>query len=337
MGAFSRVDGAREATVAIDVGKLPRFDELPATPGAAGVRSAWGVFGKDDEIGTWNLVTPEKTAEGARCVKKGRVFSLNLPLDEPARPLYWFRGAMRRTMFDCSGGLRVSYDEHIDNFCPQSSSQWDGHRHVCHPVGGFYNGVTHEQVLAPGSTVLGIQNMAQRGIATRGVLLDVARFLEREGRPIEPRSATTIDAATLEGCRRAQGVEVRPGDVLLFRTGWLGWLRAAGPQVNTELAEHLVCPGLLAGEEMARYLWDMHIAAIATDAIAVETWPLDMSRGFFHIQLITYFGMNLGELWDLDALAADCAEDGAYEFLLTSAPLNVPGGVGSPPNALAVK
>jgi hypothetical protein len=56
-----------------------------------------------------------------------------------------------------------------------------------------------------------------------------------------------------------------------------------------------------------------------------------------HFRLIPLLGMPIGELWWLDDLAADCAEDGVYEFFFTSAPLNVPGGVGSPPNALAIK
>lgn len=48
------------------------------------------------------------------------------------------------------------------------------------------------------------------------------------------------------------------------------------------------------------------------------------------------FGLNIGELWDLKALGAHCKKVGRYEFLLTSIPLNVPGSVGSPPNALAL-
>jgi hypothetical protein len=48
------------------------------------------------------------------------------------------------------------------------------------------------------------------------------------------------------------------------------------------------------------------------------------------------FGMSIGELWDLKALSAHCKKTGRYSFLLTSAPLNIPGLVGSPPNALAI-
>jgi hypothetical protein len=321
-----------------DIDNLPSFDRLPVRPGAP-AGSAWGLFGDEDELGTWNLATPAKTLEAARLVKKGAVFSLNAPLDELSRPLFWFRGAPRRTMFDCSNGMRLSYDEYLDNFCPQASTQWDGHRHVCHPAFGFYNGFSHERVLAEGSTTLGIQNLAERGVATRGVLLDVGRYMEQQGEPIDQHSSHTIDVATLEACRTAQGVEIRTGDVLVFRVGWLGWLRQQSAATQAELAEHLVVPGLLSGQEMAAYLWNLHIAALATDAIAVEAWPpvVTPDRGFLHINLITYFGMNLGEMWDIDALAADCAADGVYEFMLTSAPLNIRGGVGSPPNALALK
>ncbi len=326
--------------MAIDVSKLPSFAQLPVRQGAP-PGSAWGVFGDDDELGTWNLVPPATTAAAATLVRKGAVFLLNLPLDTmPARPLFWFRGNPRHTIFDCSGGVRVSYDEYLDGFCPQSSSQWDGHRHVAHPAFGFYNGFKHEDVIREGSTTLGIQNLANRGIATRRVLLDVARYLEQQGQTLDQRTPWTIDVATLEACRKAQGVELRPGDRLLFRTGWLGWLRAQAASVHLELAEELQAPGLLAGNEMAAYIWDNHVAAVATDTIAVESWPpafADPERGFFHIQLITYFRMNLGELWDVDALAADCAADGVYEFMFTSAPLNITGGVGSPPNALAIK
>jgi hypothetical protein len=82
--------------------------------------------------------------------------------------------------------------------------------------------------------------------------------------------------------------------------------------------------------------------AIASDTFSVEVWPPDFSPeafpfGFLHRVLIGQFGMALGELWWLDDLADDCAQDGIYECLLTSAPLNAKGGIGSPPNALAIK
>ena len=108
--------------------------------------------------------------------------------------------------------------------------------------------------------------------------------------------------------------------------------------MSGEAMVHLRAPGIGPDEEMAAYLWDLHIAAVAGDNPSLEAWPPGPeSGGFLHFRLIPLLGMNIGELWYLEDLAADCAQDGVYEFMLTSAPLNVPGGVGSPPNALAIK
>jgi hypothetical protein len=88
---------------------------------------------------------------------------------------------------------------------------------------------------------------------------------------------------------------------------------------------------------MAAYLWDHHIAAVAADNPALEAWPPRAETGgFLHERLIPLLGMPIGELWQLGQLAEACLTEGRYEFFLTSAPLNVPGGVGSPPNALAM-
>jgi hypothetical protein len=80
------------------------------------------------------------------------------------------------------------------------------------------------------------------------------------------------------------------------------------------------------------------VVAVATDNPTFESWPRQMVVGdYLHFELLALLGMPIGELFDLDALAADCARDGRYEFLFTSAPLNKTGGIGSPPNALAIK
>jgi hypothetical protein len=98
-------------------------------------------------------------------------------------------------------------------------------------------------------------------------------------------------------------------------------------------------------------LWDLHIAAVAADNPALEVWPpgalrstpdntapaMDSPETFVHRSLLPLLGLPIGELWDLDRLAQDCAGDGVYSFLLTSAPLNLQSGVASPPNALAIK
>jgi len=316
--------------------ELPSYDQLPVKKGAP-PGSAWGLWGDDDELGCLNLLTPERAAVAAGLVGRGAVFPLNLRIDRPDPPLYG-RGAVRHTITGEGGDGR---DDYLDNFWPQASSQWDSLRHVRHPEYGWYNGVSDDEIVAGDGGKLGIDTMARRGIAGRGVLLDVARHFASQGRWLDYLAPEIITPDDLEACSRAQGVEVRTGDVLLVRTGWLAWYRnEATPEVREAISDRgrLKAPGLGPAEEMAAWLWDHHVAAVAADNPALEVWPPKLETGdFMHWRLIPLLGMPIGELWDLDALAVDCAKDGAYEFLFTSAPLNVPGGVGSPPNAMAIK
>ena len=110
-------------------------------------------------------------------------------------------------------------------------------------------------------------------------------------------------------------------------------------QERTELATRgrPGSPGL-SGEDVPAFLWDHRIAAVAADNLTVEAARPGGGAGLpLHEALIARLGMPLGELWRLGPLAADCAGDGVFEALITSAPLNVAGGAGSPANALALK
>ena len=315
---------------------LPSYSELPVKPGAP-QGSAWGIFGDDDQLGCLNLLTPERVIAGAKLVRRGAVFPLNLSIDQPNPPLFG-RGAPRVEFVTGE----VHRDDYLDNFWPQASSQWDSLRHILHPRDGFYNGVKANEVVAGGGK-LGIENIARRGIAGRGVLLDVARHLEKARTPLDYTTATVITKDMLSDCARDQGLAIETGDIMIIRTGWLSWyLNEATAEQKQELAgdpmTNLRFPGIGPDEEMASYLWNLHIAAVAADNPALEAWPPGPeSGGFLHFRLIPLLGMNIGEFWYLEDLAADCAQDGVYEFMFTSAPLNVPGGVGSPPNALAIK
>jgi kynurenine formamidase len=313
---------------------LPCFRDLPVSPGAP-AGSAWGLWGPEDQLGTLNLVTAERIAAAAKLVRKGALFPLNLSVDQPDPPLYG-RGKVRQNIVGEGGNGR---DDFLDNFWPQASSQWDSLRHIRHPDDGWYNGVADSEIMAGGGK-LGIENMARRGIAGRGVLLDLERYLASAGRALDYTASTLITPEDLDACRRSHGVEIQEGDILLVHTGWLRWYDAQPPATRAALADRalLKAPGLGPAMEMAEYLWDLHIAAVAADNPALEAWPPDPATGgFMHWKLIPHFGMPIGELWWLAGLADDCAADGTYEFLFTSAPLNVPGGVGSPPNALAIK
>jgi kynurenine formamidase len=96
--------------------------------------------------------------------------------------------------------------------------------------------------------------------------------------------------------------------------------------------------GVEASREMVAWLWNNRVAAIGTDCPAVEPFPFEFSdEGALHYRALPLLGLPLGELFVLAPLADDCARDGRYEFMLVSAPLNVEGGIASPPNAVAIK
>ena len=317
--------------------RLPDYDDLP--PAARGGRSAWGLFGPEDSVGLLSLQTPDRVAAAGRLIRNGEVYSLNAPVNVPEPPLFR-RGVVRHTLI--TNESRAFFDDKLDNYYPQGSSQWDSLAHVAYGADQFYNGVTAEDVTVRARNTIG--HWAERGIAGRAVLIDIDAALGGAGVGFDPASPRAITAGELDAVRAAAGVEWQPGDVLALHTGFLGWHVRQDASVRGALAERggLRNIGLAHDEEMARYLWNAHVAAVVADNPSVEVWPSDPSDeafpfGDLHRMLIGQFGMALGELWWLEDLALSCRRDGRYEVFLTAAPINVPGGVGSPANALAFK
>ena len=262
---------------------------------------------------------------------------MNLPINIPDPPLFT-RGKHNHTV-KLFPNADFVLDDYLDNFYPQASSQWDALAHVKHPVHGAYNGIPDAQMTGRGGMRLGIDNLARRGIAGRGVLADVARYYDRVGKSIDFTKASSIPLADVQATLKAQRVALRTGDILLIRIGWTKFYLSASAEVKAELAKETVTPGIEASSHTARWLWDNHLAAVASDSPALEALPKPAGEEteFLHFHMLAFFGMPIGEMWNLEGLADDCAADGRYNFFLTSAPLNVPGGVGSPPNALAIK
>jgi kynurenine formamidase len=284
------------------------------------------------ELGTLELATPELVAASARLIRTGESFGLSLPLDEPDPPLF----GRERLRHEIYRPARHSNDDYLERFFLQSSSQWDGLRHVRCREYGFFGGVDPGETFTPGAGPLGIDRWARRGIVGRGVLLDVARHFAALDRPFDPLTDTEITAQDLEDTAARQGVEVRQGDILCIRTGWIDAYRPATLARRTALGETPTFAGLRADEATARRLWDWHVAALATDNPAVEVVPGDVAVGSLHRRLIPCLGFALGELLDYSALSARCAEEERWEFFFTAVPLHVPGGVGSPANAIAL-
>lgn len=309
-----------------------RYDDLPPAP--HGGRSAWGVFGADDQLGTLNHQTPHRVAAAARLVRHGLVFALNAPVDAFGHE-HWGRRLMRRESVHEDGG--IFFDDLLQDFGPQGSSQWDALGHVAYAPDAFYNGASEEDVASGRRN--GIDQVARRGIAGRGVLLDMVRTAELSGRPYDPMTTVAFGVRELEEALEHSGTDLGPGDLLLMRTGYGPAFAALTTDERT--ARPLVGPGLAHEEDVVRWLWDRQISALASDNLAIEAWPIDLGPdafpfGALHHMLIGQLGMTLGELWDLEALAEHCSTSGCYEMLVVSAPLNVPGGHGSPANALAL-
>ncbi len=309
----------------------PEYDELPLIEEIA-ARHAWGVFGPDDELGRLNLLTPDTVRHATTGVSRGDVFNVCLPLDLPNPAWGGKRRPYQHFVFPST---RNSQDDYLDSFYLQGSTQWDGFRHIRAREFGFWGGVTEGADQNGGR--LGIQRWAEHGIVGRGVLVDVERYLLTQGQRLEPETGTAISVHDLEATLASERVSLRLGDVLLLRTGYIEAYLAGSPADRVRYSEGRAFPGLDAGEEMARFLWNSGVAAIAADNPAVEALPGDPANGSLHRRLIPLLGFALGELFNFSQLALDSAADGIYTSLFVAVPLNLPGGVGSPANAVAIK
>jgi kynurenine formamidase len=320
----------------IDFNKIPKFSQLPVKPGAP-PDSNWGVFGDDDEVGCVNFLTEDGIIEAAKLVRKGKVFRLDTPVNYASPPLF-NREPVQHTKKSFESLGLLGFDDVLDQYNTQEGSQWDGLGHVGNlKAQAFYNDVTNDQI--KGSNKLGIHNWADRFVG-KGVLVDAFRYRAEKGKPLNPLTDERYSLDDLKQALAAQSTELRPGSILLVRTGWMPAYLGATPEQKRKMAplEDLKACGIDDSREMVEWLWDSRVAAIGTDCPAVEPWPWDFRQnGALHYRTLSLLGLPLGEQFNLEKLAADCAADKRYEFMLVSVPLHLVGGIASPPNAVAIK
>lgn len=317
---------------------MNRADPESAIAEAAATCSNWGRWGADDVLGTLNFLTEDKRRTAAALIRKGASFSLSQRFDMDGPQKGWRRRTnpvhtMLDTGTDAAAGLQgfphgIGGADDVISMPLQCSTQWDGLGHIF-DHGRAWNGRdAATTVTSAGDLVTGIEHMAAH-VAGRGVLLDVGGVIGDGELP----DGFAITEAHLVTTAEAHGVGVGPGDIVLVRTGQLvrarrdGWGDYAGGPA----------PGL--SFTTAPWLHRTEIAAIATDTWGFEVRPNEFDDAFqpLHQVVIPHIGLLVGEMWDLDALAADCAADGVHEFWLTAAPLPITGAVGSPVNPVAVK
>ena len=315
-----------------------RVDASGKVVGAApGTPNNWGRFGDDDQLGLANLFTPERVAAAARLIRTGKRFSLALPIGPRtpggyrAEPAHLYRFAAGDGVLGGGrGGAAYQVSDDYVFMALQASTQVDGFGHV---GGGdtLYNGFWAGLVTASaGARRLGIHQLAG-GLVGRAVLLDIARRAGVEhlapGFPVGPDE--------LDGAARAQHVAIEAGDIVLVRTGHIGWklsLDADDPNVSRRDE-----PGI--STRAIPWLHEHDVAMIATDTAACSVVPPEAGDEFltWHVAALRDLGLLVGELFDLDELAADCASDGVYEGFFVAAPMPIVGASGSPLNPILMK
>jgi hypothetical protein len=314
-----------------DVAVGPRYDDLPPQPSST-IPQSWDVFGKDCDLGTVSRITDEVVLAAVSAVHTGQRVNLCLPVTLPDPPLFG-RPAIRHTIRKGEYG----WDDELDGFNLQGSTQWDGLRHIRGRTDGFYGGWQGDTDAEPER--LGVQGWAGRGIVSRGILADITGLDGWAGK--DPFAGDAVPVDDVLAALDRVGVTPRPGDVLCVRTGWTDrYLRLTAAE-RQELAtgfrqDATPWRGLAGDESMARFLWDGGFSAVAVDNPGVEVSPGDPWFGTLHRRLIPGLGFAIGELFTFEALAAACGAAGRHEFLFVSVPLNVPGGVGSPGNAIGI-
>jgi len=291
--------------------------------------SNWGRWGEHDQAGTVNLLTPERTAAAARLVRSGETVSLARRLttratpDNPDPMLHFMTNTADDGRPDASGTAGDWFGLRFHGF---AVSHVDALSHLSWRR-QMYNGVSVDTVTARGgAAVHSVETMA-RGVVTRGVLLDVARVKGIDW--IAPGDG--LDPQDLEECEREHGVTVRPGDVLVFRTGRDVKTREQGahhPMDEGNAGLYSTCVPWLRERDVAFLGSD-----VAQDVMFPAAPPHLMP---VHVGALVGLGLPLLDNLAVEDLADACARTGRYEFCFTMGPLPLQRTTGSPVNPIVV-
>jgi kynurenine formamidase len=300
----------------------------------------WGRWGPEDEIGTLNLITDAVVRRAAACVKTGKRFSLAITMSEDGPMLgnippgrknpEQHRFELHDPFTKDPDSVHVNTNEYTLNL--KSATHWSALGHVEY-AGRLYNGFPLDSIDERGAHRLGIDTVGS--LVTRGVLFDVARMKGVD----RLTGGTAITPDDLDEAEKFAGVTVEPGDALLIRTGAMGWLKVGDKETYAGIYKGIAGPGI----RCAAWFRERDVAAVAADTSGFEVWPRE-SKELLHVLghplhalCIVEMGLTLGQNFDLETLAEDCAADGVYEFLLSASPEPFEGGLGGPVNPIAVK
>ncbi|PVH97045.1 hypothetical protein DM02DRAFT_533973 [Periconia macrospinosa] len=315
----------------------PSYGDLPLDASYP-MKAAWGVWGADDVNGALNHITDETRRQAASEIQTGEAFNLNLELSFIPYPLLPERRPLVHTFQPGAG-----YTDDVITLNTQMSTQYDGLRHFAYSVNGnsstyqYYNDLIpdYDHVIGHNYTsVLGIQQAAEKAIVARGVLLDYKAWMDDQNRTFDPFTELLVPSADLQKVAEWQGLPSnfsRPGDILIVRFGWT----AAFSKLNEAQKQELVLGpgtyiGVKADDASAEWLWNQKLALVGSDNPGFESLPLTVTD--HHVG----WGQSILEFIDCEKLAPALHAKGRSTFFLTIQPINKIGGIASPPNAMAV-
>lgn len=273
----------------------------------------WGRWGKEDELGTINLITPAKRQQAVRLATTATVVSLShrpelIPKAKPegAGAHLEIKLNLLEVGFTTEDQLLAFHGStftHIDALC---HGDYDGK---------IYNGYPLKQMVSErGCQKLGIHNL-QGGIVTRGVLIDIPRLkgvAALEG-------GTPVYIEDIEAWEKQAGVKIAAGDAIFLHTGRWTSGRTSGFDIS-------VAPWLKARD----------VALVGTDGTLDVAGQVPNHTLPLHKYVLVALGMNIIDNADFSALAATAAKLKRWEFMFVAGPIATPGGTGSPLNPVGI-
>ncbi|KAI1880327.1 hypothetical protein JX265_001948 [Neoarthrinium moseri] len=318
----------------------PTFNDLPLDKkGPHG--NAWGLWGPDDQLGTLNLLNPEVVAQAAKeNIRTGQRVSLNWSMTGASKPRFP-RKLLQQNLIN-KAPLKHAHDDEW-SFNSQCSSQWDGFRHYAFQKEEVYFMGRTAEDFASSPHPNGIQHVSMKGIAGRAIFVDWYAWALKRGHTVDTFTSYAVPFSEIVEALQDQGLSLdvfRPGDILILRFGYLEQYESMNTEQRDQLDKLYQTKkpdniGIKPSRELLEFLWNNKLAAVAGDTRSLEVWPCTELEWHLHEWLLAGWGMPIGELFYLEDLAKLCASLHRYTFFLSSSPMNVPGGVASPPNALA--
>ncbi|MDI1490406.1 MAG: hypothetical protein OHK93_001609 [Ramalina farinacea] len=319
---------------------LPKYDELenrnifwPGKPGS-----------KDEGLGMLRYLTPAHVAEVVKSeVQTGERVCLNWDMTKLETPGF-NRIACQHEIVSIPNHEGIAWDD-VWRFNPQAGSQWDGFRHfsTVTPDGrrAWYGGTTSKEITDSESDRIGVGHWAQDGIAARGFLIDYVSYAQQKGLDVNGMSGHAITLEEVQEIAKQCNITIKPGDIFFLRCGFTQTWNSLSPEQKQQYRENTLVQkhahsGLIQSEAVIRFMWDNHIVAVAGDGVSFEVRPARDHEWNMHKILLAGWGVPIGEMFDLERLAELCKRLNRWTFFVSSAPLNHPRGVASPPNCIAI-